>query len=136
MLAVTIFRIAGAARLVTDESIRRACAFAVLGIGVLMLTFSFDIAMSFRIGGGMLALLCFGLLFAAWRVRGDSIRHTEAWTLLVAHVPAAKRPEHLSESQRLLAGILRERLIWHAERVAIAALAFLAVALLARLFAL
>lgn len=133
MRAVTISEIAGAARLVTDESIRRACGFAGLGTGVMMLAFSFDLAMSFRAGGVLLALLCFTLLVAAWRVRGDSIRRTEAWTLLVTQLPAAKRPEHLPETLRLLSSILRERLIWHAERVAVVALIFLAAALLARL---
>jgi Ca2+/Na+ antiporter len=135
MRVVTLSEIAGAARLVTDESIRRACGFAGLGTGVMMLAFSFDLGMAFRAGGVLLALLCFALLVAAWRVRRDSVRRTEAWTLLVAELPAARQPEHLPETLLLLSHILRERLIWHAERVAVVALVFLGAALLVRFLA-
>lgn len=101
-----------------DLSIRRACGFAGLGIGVVMLALSYSLPLALRSSAALAALLCLGLLLAAWRAPRRNVRDTELWCLLPGTSAAFARHLPRAEAQALLAGVLRSRLIWHAERVA------------------
>ncbi|MCX7374896.1 MAG: hypothetical protein NTW56_21075 [Alphaproteobacteria bacterium] len=100
---------------VADLSIRRACGFALLGIGMVMFSLSYDLALSLHMGAELLALLTLGLVFAGWKAPRRDLRDTEAWIELVA----SGRAHGVSrkEVSPRLGAKLRERLFWHAERV-------------------
>jgi hypothetical protein len=112
-----------------DISIRRACAFTGLAVMCVMMALSYDLTLSFRIGAQMLAFLVFGLALAGWRAPYRNLRHSEVYAML----RSAGLPRHRlaqAETQARLGIVLRERLYWHAERVAVAALGLWALALL------
>lgn len=106
-----------------DLSIRRACGFAALGVATVMLGLSYDLVLSFRSGAILTSIVCGVLwlraLISPWR----DIRDTEMWMML------AHERKHLTrgpDSRRVAAAagvVLHERLVWHAERVALAAFA-------------
>lgn len=99
-----------------DISIRRACAFVGLGVAVVMLALSFDMVLALRIGAEIIAFLVLGLALTAWRAPRRNLRHSEVYALLrAAGLPRATLAA--AETQALLAEVLRERLLWHAERV-------------------
>lgn len=104
-----------------DQSIRRACAFAGLGIAMVMLALSYSLGLALRSGGNMTALLCLGLLVCAWRAPRRDVRQTELWTMLEGD-GAFARTLPRSQAQKLLSGVLRDRLLWHADRVGTVAL--------------
>ncbi len=116
-------------RQLADFSIRRACGFAGLGIGVVMLSLSYSLPLALRSGAALAALLCFGLLLAAWRAPRRNIRDSELWGLLPGTDAAFALHLPRGEAQALLAGVLRQRLIWHAERVGLLAVALYGLAL-------
>ncbi|WP_198371001.1 hypothetical protein [Roseomonas rosulenta] len=106
-----------------DISIRRACGFAALGIGMVMLGLSYDAVLAFR-SGAILTSIVLAVIwaFVLWSPRRD-IRGTEMWSMLVHERRYLTRgPE--AERVRAMAGqVLRDRLVWHGERIALAALA-------------
>jgi hypothetical protein len=105
-----------------DLSIRRAIAFVGLAVAVVMLSLSFEPVLSLRTGAEMAALLVVGLGFAAWRAPYRNLRHSEVYALLrEAGMPSGRLAQR--ETQAEMGGVLRERLWWHAERVAVVALA-------------
>lgn len=111
-----------------DISIRRACAFVGLGAVTVMLSLSFDPVLALRTGAEIAALLVAGLAFAAWRAPRRNIRHTEVYAMLRgAGVPAHWLSAEPNRAQ--IAAVLRQRLAWHAERVAATALSLWALAL-------
>lgn len=110
-------------RVLADLSIRRACGFAGLGIGVMMLALSFDVVLACRAGAGLTALLCLGLVGAAWRAPRRDVRRTELWALLAGTTGELARRLPPARAQELLGSLLQERLLWHAERVGVIALA-------------
>lgn len=100
-----------------DVSIRRACAFVGLAVGVVMLALSFDMVLALRIGAEIVALLVLGLALTAWRTPHRDLRHSEVYALLrAAGLPRAQLSA--APTRALLAEVLRARLLWHAERVA------------------
>lgn len=105
---------------VADLSIRRACGFALLGIGLVMFSLSYDLELSLHMGAELLALLTLGLIFAGWKAPLRDVRDTEAWIELVA----SGRAHGVSrrEISPRLGAKLRERLFWHAERLGAATL--------------
>jgi hypothetical protein len=104
-----------------DLSIRRACGFAGLAIVTVMMGLSYDMPLSFRIGAQMLALVVLGLVLAALRAPHRNLRHSEVYALLRdAGLPRGRLASR--EVQAEIAAVLRARLLWHAERVAAAAL--------------
>lgn len=115
-----------------DRSIRRACGFAGFGVGSVMLALSFDLPLAFRFGGMLFALLCLGLLWTAWRAPYRDVRRGELWIELQA-VCDGPPPYARDVAQALLSSVMRQRLIWHAERVGIAALAMELLSILAGL---
>jgi hypothetical protein len=121
--------------ILADLTIRRACGFAALGIGTVMLALSFDLPLALRSGAVLTSIACGVLWLMAWSLPWRDIRQTEMWSLLVAERRHLTRGAEAGRLQAMAAQVLRERLVWHAERVAIAALAMWActgVAMLAR----
>ena len=114
-----------------DHAIRRACGFAGLGIGTTMLALSFDLALALRTAGAMFAVLCLGLLASAWHAPRRNVRHSELWHLLPGTAAEFARTLSRGEAQRLITGIQRQRLIWHAERIGILAIGVWGLGLLA-----
>ena len=114
-----------------DYSIRKALGFAGLGIGMVMLALSFDLPLAFRTGAEMLAMVLAGLVLAAWRAPRRNMRHSELCVLLVdqGHPWTARVKE--AAWQRRLSDTLRRRLLWHADRIAAAALMLWLLAVLA-----
>ena len=111
-----------------DISIRRACAFVGLGAVTVMLSLSFDLVLAFRTGAEIAAVLAAGLAFAAWRAPRRNIRHTEVYAMLRgAGVPANWLSAEVNRAQ--IVSVLRARLAWHAERVAVTAVMLWALAL-------
>jgi hypothetical protein len=104
-----------------DFCIRRALAFAALAIMTVMLALSFDMALSFRSGGDLVALCALALLVAAWRAADQDPRDSETWWILTDWQPDLARSLSRKEAQKLLARALRRRLLWHAERVGLVA---------------
>lgn len=110
-------------RSLADLSIRRACGFAALGIATVMLGLSYDLVLSFRSGAILTSIVCgviwLRALMSPWR----DIRDTEMWMLLAherKHLTRGPEARHVAAAA---GAVLRERLEWHAERVALAALA-------------
>lgn len=117
----------------TDISIRRACAFVGLAAVTVMISLSFDPVLAFRTGADIAAVLAAGLAFSAWRVPRRNIRHSEVYAMLRgAGVP----PNWLSAevNRTHIAAVLRARLGWHADRVAVTAVMLWALALVFWLF--
>lgn len=101
---------------VSDMSIRRACGFALLAIGMIMFSLSYDLTLALHMGSELLALLTLGLVFAGWKAPRRDLRDTEAWIELVASGRAHGISRH--EVSPRLGAKLRERLFWHADRMA------------------
>ena len=113
-----------------DLSIRRACGFAGLGIAVVMLALSYGLPLALRGAADLTAVLCLGLVCSAWRAPRRDLRDSELWALLPGTAAAFARALPRREAQALLAGVLRDRLLWHAERVGALALGLWGLALL------
>lgn len=118
-----------------DLSIRRACGFAALAIAVVMLALSFDLVLAFRSGAVLTSLLC-GIVWAMalWSPRRD-MRSTEMWMLLRQERLFLTRGAQAPRTMALARQVLRDRLTWHGERIAVAAMAlwlFTGVAMAAR----
>lgn len=117
----------------TDISIRRACAFVGLAAVTVMISLSFDPVLAFRTGADIAAVLAAGLAFSAWRVPRRNIRHSEVYAMLRgAGVPPNWLSAEVNRTQ--IAAVLRARLGWHADRVAVTAVMLWALALVFWLF--
>lgn len=96
-------------RIYADMSIRRACGFALLGISCLMFAVSFDLALAFRTGAILIAIMAAVLYYKNLKARQQPYYKTELWILLPERPRAGK-----AELQRLIGGVLEERYWWHA----------------------
>jgi len=110
-------------RTLADLSIRRACGFAALGIGTVMLGLSYDLVLSFRSGAILTSIVCGVIWLRAWISPWRDIRDTEMWMLLAHERRHLTRGPDAGRVAEAAGAVLRERLIWHAERVALAAFA-------------
>jgi hypothetical protein len=108
-----------------DFGIRRACGFAGLAIGTVMLSLSFDAVLCFRAGAVLFALAAAILWAMAQGAPRRNVRRTELWMLLGGQVdlPSAR-------IQPVLGGVLRDRYLWHATAAAAVAGALWVLALL------
>jgi hypothetical protein len=120
-------------RIAADLSIRRACGFGGLGIGCTMLALAYDFPLSLRIGGDLMAIGCAVLLVAAWCAPHRDLRHAEVWYLMPEWAFESLRSLPREEWHGMVARVLRSRMLWHAERVGVAAIALWAGAWIARL---
>ena len=115
---------------VTDRCIRRGLGFAGLAIGTVMLALSFDLALALRSGADLIAVTAVDMLIAAWHAPRRDMRHSEAWALLNDLQPEMVQGRPRKDVQKRLQDVLRRRLLWHAERVGVVAVALWTVALL------
>lgn len=115
-------------RPLVDLSIRRACAFATLAIVLVVTSLMFDPVLALRVGGAASTLVAMALFVAAWRAPRRDVRDTEIYGLLrSANPPLAYLSEPGTKAQ--IAAVLRERLLWHAERALYVPLVFWGLAL-------
>jgi hypothetical protein len=114
---------------VTDRSIRRALGFAGLAIGVVMLALSFDLLLALRIGADLVAVTAVVVLLAAWHSPRRDMRDSECWVMLNEMLPEFVRGRPKKEMQRRLQEVLRRRLLWHAERLGVLAVALWSITL-------
>ncbi len=113
---------------VVDHCIRRGLGIAGLAIGTVMLSLSSDIALALRVGADLLAVTAVALLWGASQAPRRDHRHSGAWTELTSFRPDFAKRLPRTEAQRIMAETVRRRLIWHAERIGLGALAFWGVA--------
>ncbi len=109
---------------VSDRCIRRALGFAGLGVGLVLLALSFDLALAFRSAGHLVALATATMLLLAWQAPRRDMRHSEAWAILRELAPDWTERPGRKELQARMRVAWRRRLIWHAERVGALALLF------------
>lgn len=109
---------------VVDHCIRRGLGFVGLAVGTVMLSLSFDFGLALRAGADILAVTAIVLLWASWRAPRRDHRRSEAWAMLVSYSPELAGRLSRPEAQRLITESLRRRMLWHAERVGLGALAF------------
>ena len=109
--------------IVTDRCIRRALGFAGLAIGMVMLSLSFDLPLALRAGADLVAVVAVVMLIAAWHAPRRDMRHSEAWMTLSDLAPGMANGATKGEMMRRLRETLRRRLVWHAERAGLLALA-------------
>lgn len=105
-----------------DLSIRRACGFAALGIAVVMLALSFDLVLAFRSGAVLTSVLCVIVWAMAWWSPRRDMRSTELWMLLSHERLYLTRGAQAPHTMALARQVLRDRLTWHGERIAVAAM--------------
>lgn len=103
---------------VADQTIRRACGFAALAGGAVMLALSFDLVLALRVGAVMTTAVCIALFVQSVRAPQQDVRRTELYSV-VGRTLALPR----DRTQRLLGEVLAERYLWHADRAAMAAIA-------------
>ena len=108
---------------VADQTIRRACAFAGLGVGFTMLALSFDMVLAFRAGAVLTTAVFAVLLWFGHRAPRADIRRTELWSVVGRGLRLSRE-----RAQALLGRVLRERYLWHADRAAMLAVGFWALA--------
>lgn len=110
-----------ALRQLADLSIRRGLGFVGLGIGTIMLSFSYDPLLALYSAATLLALTCLGLAWQAWRAPYRDVRHGELWTMLPETSAAFARRLPRPDAQALLSAVVRSRMLWHADRIGLAA---------------
>lgn len=113
----------------TDRSIRRGLGFAGLAIGTVMVALSFDLALALRSGADLIGATAVALLIAAWHAPHRDLRRSRAWAALDELRPEVVRGRPMRDVQRRLQEVLRRRLVWHAQRVGLAAVALWAATL-------
>lgn len=113
--------------IVTDRCIRRGLGFAGLAIGMVMLSLSFDLSLALRCGADLVALTAVVMLFGAWRAPRRDMRHSEVWATLSDWRPELIRGRPKQAVQEEMRRAMRRRLLWHAERLGLVALAMWAV---------
>jgi hypothetical protein len=103
-------------RYFADQSIRRACGFGFLAIATGMVALYWNIGAALKLGATGVTFMVAILLWKAFEAPSRNYRHTETYLLM------DKRhdfPE--ARAQQVFGNILRERYIWHATTVALAA---------------
>jgi hypothetical protein len=120
-------------RELADHAIRRALGFAGLGVALTVLALAFDPVMALRTGAVLTAAVWAFLWLSALRAPHRDIRRTELWIMLSGSQGDMVRRLLRGNPQDLLGTLLRDRLLWHADRVAAVALSFWTAALLVAL---
>ncbi|MFM9938045.1 MAG: hypothetical protein ACKVP7_00950 [Hyphomicrobiaceae bacterium] len=88
---------------VAHLSVARACGFAAVAIGTMIVGFSGDMQLALKAGGFLTLLVCLVLLLKAQLVRTQPYKRTEVWLML--------RPEERPQAaiaQQIIATVLRE----------------------------
>lgn len=106
-------------------SVRRACAFAGLGIATFCLALSYEPLLAVRTGAVLTCLLAMVLVYKAQQTANCNHRHTELW-LLLGGEPGLPDPQ----AARLIKSALREVYWQHADMAAGAAFLLSSLAIL------
>ena len=69
-------------RVCAETSVRRATAFALLGVGTMMIGVSYNMEMALKTGAGLLAIIAVILGFRSLMAMTADYRKTETWMLL------------------------------------------------------
>lgn len=109
--------------IVTDRCIRRGLGFAGLAIGMVMLSLSFDLPLALRCGADLVALTAVVMMFGAWQAPRRDMRHSEVWATLDDWRPDVLRGRPKQVVLEEMRAAMRRRLLWHAERLGLVALA-------------
>jgi hypothetical protein len=120
-------------RELADHAIRRGLGFAALAVGLTVLALAFEPVMALRTGAVLTAAVWAFLWLSALRAPHRDIRRTELWVLLSGVPGEPLRRLLRGNPQDLLGTLLRDRLLWHADRVAMVALGFWTAALVVAL---
>ena len=86
-----------------ETSVHRGLGFALLAVGCLVISFSFNVRLALEVGSGCSLLLCTILYFRALEAPTRDYRKTETWVLLNKRVDLP--PDRL---QQAIGSILRE----------------------------
>ena len=104
-----------------ERSVARACGFAALGVGCMMVGLSGEtINLALNVGGFLMLLACFVLVFKAWGAQSQPYKRTEVWGMLAPD----DRPD-AAIAQRVIGSILREVYLRFAMHAALLATGFL-----------
>ena len=109
-----------------DNSIRRACGFAMLAIFTFMIGLAGEPYIAVRAGAILVTLTAVILYWRGTKAPARNYRETEVW-LEIKDTPAAQPKERL---QRLIGQALADSYFWHARIAAHIALAMWLVAIL------
>lgn len=112
-------------RYLAELSVRRAVGFVGLGVGVTMLSLSYDAVLALKTASALLAITTVVLTWRAWLAPTRDIRDTEVWILM----DQSRRPADPA-LQQLVGGILRETYLRYARMTMFAVLAFWGLSLL------
>ncbi|MDM7945269.1 hypothetical protein [Oceanibaculum nanhaiense] len=85
-----------------EISVRRGTAFALLAVGTLMVAFSFDVALSLKMGAATMIIMAAILAYRAMMAASTDYRRTETWLLLgKAHpLPESRRQKVIGSTLR------------------------------------
>lgn len=111
-------------RYLAEVSVKRAIAFASLGIGMIILGLSYDPVVALKAGALMLTLTSAVLFYKGVAAPRRSVKRTELWILLDRRVSL---PD--AHMQRVLSQVLRETYFRYAEGTGMAAIGFWAASL-------
>jgi len=110
-------------RTLADHSIRRVLGFIALGIALVMAGLSSKPFLALQSGALLTAAVWLGLWGAALRMPHSDLRRSALWRQLSALAGEGARRLRGQEGRREVSAILAERLMWHADRAALAAAA-------------
>lgn len=109
-----------------ERSVARACGFAALGVGCMMVGLSGEtINLALNVGGFLMLLACLVLVFKAWSAQSQPYRRTEVWGMLAPD----DRPD-AAVAQRVIGTVLREVYLRFAMHAALLATGFLVLAVM------
>ncbi|MCQ4161407.1 hypothetical protein NON00_15920 [Roseomonas sp. GC11] len=109
-------------RTLADHSIRRVLGGLALGIALIMAGLAAEPPLALQSGALLTAAVWLGLWGAAQRAPDMDLRGGALWRQLSVLAGEGARQMRGAEGHRRLAAILAERLLWHADRTALAAL--------------
>jgi len=110
-------------RTLADHSIRRVLGFIALGIALVMAGLASKPFLALQSGTFLMAAVWLGLWGAALRVPHRDLRHSALGRQFSALAGDGARRLRSLEGRRQISTILAERLMWHADRAALAAAA-------------
>lgn len=117
-------------RTLADHSIRRVLGFVALGIALVMVGLSSEPFLALQSGALLTGAVWLGLWGAALRVPHSDLRHSSLWRQLSVLAGEGARHLRSQDGRRQVSAVLAERLMWHADRAALAAAALGGVTLL------
>jgi len=116
-------------RVISYETVMRACGFGTLAIFCTMVGLSFNPRLAFQAGGFLTMLMALILVYKAWEAPSKNHRHTELWLYL----PKEQRPPE-GHAQWAIATAMRETYLTFAQWTILVAIVMWVLALMFSLF--